>query len=163
MWGQQHYQDGDRFVYSSEYLRSLQSSATLPIDITDFPPEMLPNFTGYQDRTAKKKERKRGKRGGVQRRLRKYGLGDRRRAPPLPSVLLANVQSLRNKTDELEAYVTCRKEYRETCLFAFTETWLGDRDTDHDLHITGFGTPIRLDRSQEILPKSLQVGACVFM
>ena len=83
--------------------------------------------------------------------------------PPLPSILLANVQSLRNKVDELEAYVTCMKEYREMCLFAFTETWLGDRDTDHELHITGFGYPIRLDRSQEITKTSTGGGVCFYV
>jgi hypothetical protein len=49
------------------------------------------------------------------------------------------------------------------CLFAFTETWLADRDTDHDLHITGFGYPIRLDRSQEITRKSTGGGVCFYV
>jgi len=159
--GQQQQDGGHR--YSSEFLLSLQSSHC-QIDTTDFPIEILTHLPDYQQNsTHQKKQRKRGKRGGAQRRLRKYGLSDRRRIPPLPSVLLANMQSLRNKTDELEAYVKCMKEYRETCLLAFTETWLGDRDADEDLAITGFGRPIRLDRSSAITGKSTGGGVCFYI
>uniref|UniRef100_A0AAV2L837 Uncharacterized protein n=1 Tax=Knipowitschia caucasica TaxID=637954 RepID=A0AAV2L837_KNICA len=36
--------------------------------------------------------------------MRKYGLRDRRKHPPLPTVPVSNVQSIWNKTDEIEAY-----------------------------------------------------------
>ena len=45
--------------------------------------------------------RKRGRRGGVRQRLKRQG----HRRIPLPSIFLANVQSLRNKVDELQAKV----------------------------------------------------------
>lgn len=52
------------------------------------------------------KKRKRGRRGGVYHRLRKFNLNDRRKSPPLPPVLLLDVQSIRNKVDKLEAQIT---------------------------------------------------------
>lgn len=41
----------------------------------------------------------------------------------------------------------CKPDFRETYLLAFTETWLGDTDRNKDLHISGFGYPVRMDRS----------------
>lgn len=70
-------------------------------------------------------------------RLKSLSLDNRRRLPPLPTILLANAQSIRNKVDELEALVKYKREIRETCLFAFTETWLSDADWDEDPDITG--------------------------
>lgn len=73
------------------------------------------------DRLPQIHRRKRRRRGGIQRRL-----PDRRQLPPLPSILLSNVQSIRNKVDEREVYARCKRGFRDTCLLAFTETWLGD-------------------------------------
>ncbi len=49
--------------------------------------------------------------------------------------------------DELEAWAKFIPAVRETCLLAFTETWLSEVDQDEDLAISGFGNPLRLDRS----------------
>ncbi len=54
------------------------------------------------------RERKRGRREGVRQRLRKLGL----RCLPLPSVILGDAQSLRNKMDELQVCVKCSPEYK---------------------------------------------------
>ena len=51
----------------------------------------------------------------------------------------------------------------ETCLLAFTETWLGDADPNEDLHITGFGFPVRMDRSPLITNKSRGGGVCFYI
>ncbi|KAK0154662.1 hypothetical protein N1851_003024 [Merluccius polli] len=59
---------------------------------------------------------------GVRRRLKRLSLDNRRRLPPLPTVLLSNVQSIRNKVDELEVWAKFKKEIKETCLLALTET-----------------------------------------
>jgi hypothetical protein len=151
-------QDGghrERIVYSRQELLDLRPSADIPLPTTDF--NHHGNVHGSQ-----KKTRKRGKRGGVQRRLRKFGLNHCSRTPPLPSVLLSNVQSIRNKIDELEACALHLKEYRDMCVMAFTETWLSDRDADDDLRITGFGCPFCLDRSAVVTGKSVG-GECVSM
>ncbi|CAM4639073.1 unnamed protein product [Leuciscus chuanchicus] len=90
--------------------------------------------------------RKRGRRGGVRQRLRRQGY----RRIPLPTVILANVQSLRNKVDELQANVKFLTEYSSACLLAFTETWLKEHDLQSDLEIDGFGVPYRLDRDPAV-------------
>ncbi|KAI4829319.1 hypothetical protein KUCAC02_023365 [Chaenocephalus aceratus] len=109
-----------RLIYSRELLLDINSlAASNPIphfrrssSTNALPGGMLP----------KNRRRKRGRRGGVQRRLRTNGLDNRRRLPPLPTILLSNVQSLRNKVDELEACAKFKRDYRNACLLAFTET-----------------------------------------
>ena len=56
----------------------------------------------------KKRLRKRGKWGGLLVRLRR-----RAHRAPLPSILLANVQSLDNKVDEIRARVAFQRDIRE--------------------------------------------------
>ena len=65
--------------------------------------------------------------------------------------------------DVLEAHARCKHDFRETCLLAFTETWLGDADPNKDLHITGFGYPVRMDRSPLIANKSRGGGVCIYI
>lgn len=60
--------------------------------------------------------------------------------PPLPTVPLSNLHSIRNKLDELEAWVTFTPEGKDTCLLAFTETWLSETDQDEVLSLNGFGS-----------------------
>ncbi len=67
----------------------------------------------------KKRSRKRGKRAGVLIRLRRRAF-----RPPLPTILLANVQSLDNKLCELRARISYQRETRECCVICLTETWM---------------------------------------
>ncbi len=53
----------------------------------------------------KKRKRKRGKRAGILIRLRRHAF-----RPPLPTILLANVQSLDNKLCEVRAHISYRRE-----------------------------------------------------
>lgn len=50
-------------------------------------------------------------------------------------MILGNVQSLRNKVDELQGNVAFLKDFRDCCVLAFTETWLMENDQDTDLSI----------------------------
>lgn len=68
--------------------------------------------------------RKRGRRGGICLRLKSVGLSDRRKLPALATVLLSNMQSIRNKLDELEVWAKLKRKVKESCVLAFTETWL---------------------------------------
>lgn len=146
---------GTRVILSREFLLSLRDSSigltpdNVPVELCrlGFPPT----------------HRKRGRRGGVRRRLKYLGLDDRRKHPPLPSVLLSNVQSIRNKMDELEAHAKFKKESKETCLLAFTETWLSESDLDSDVYLSGFGCPVRLDRSRETTGKKRGGGVCFYV
>ncbi len=60
-----------------------------------------------------------GKRTGIRNRLRK-----RAHSPPLPSILLANVQSLENKMDDLRARISFQRDIRDCNIICLTETWL---------------------------------------
>ncbi len=62
--------------------------------------------------------RKRGRRGGIQARNRQCGY-----KPVLPSVIMGNVRSLINKTDELTACLKSDRLYRLSSLLCFSETW----------------------------------------
>ena len=105
-------------------------------------------------------KRKRGKKGGVRQRLRRQLHNNR---IPLPSIILANVQSLRNKIDGLHGHVTHLREYRDACLLGFTETWISASDSDASLDLTGFGAPIRLDRDSEVTHKKQGGGVCLYI
>ncbi|KAI3362874.1 hypothetical protein L3Q82_001923 [Scortum barcoo] len=67
----------------------------------------------------RRRQRKRGSRAGVLVRLRK-----RENRPPLPSILLANVQSLDNKLDELRSRMAFQRDIKNCNVLVFTETWL---------------------------------------
>lgn len=70
-------------------------------------------------------------------------------------MIQANVQSLGNKTDELQANVTHFGEFREACIMALT-----DMDTDSALDIESFGTPLRLDLDCEG-SRNGEASACI--
>ena len=130
-----------------------------PLVTEDILAEISRHRSPGNDRKNVCKERKRGRRGGVRLRLKRQRL----RRIPLPSIILANVQSLRNKTDELQANSNYLHEYRNACIMAFSETWLSSRDSDADLSISGFGAPVRLDRDAESTGKSQGGGVCVYI
>ena len=105
--------------------------------------------------------RKRGRRGGVRQRLKR--LTGTSKCPPLPSIVLANVRSLRNKLDELHANITCQWAYSQANLICLTETWLDNNIADSELSMDGFGTPLRLDRNTVSSLKSHGGGLCVYV
>ena len=104
-----------------------------PLITEDILAEISRHRSPGNDRKNLRKERKRGRRGGVRLRLKQQ----QNRRIPLPSIILANAQSLRNKTDELQANSNYLQEYRNACIMAFSETWLSSKDTDTDLSISG--------------------------
>ncbi len=57
------------------------------------------------------------RRAGIRNRLRK-----RAHSPPLPSILLANVQSLENKMDDLRARISFQRDIRDCNILCLTET-----------------------------------------
>ncbi len=67
----------------------------------------------------RRRRKHRGKHAGIRNRLRK-----RAHSPPLLSILLANVQSLENKMDDLRARISFQRDIRDCNIFCLTETWL---------------------------------------
>ena len=86
-------------------------------------------------------KRKRGKKGGVQQRLRKPGC-----KPYLPSLILGNVRSLQNKMEELCGNVKYANEFRSASLMCFTENWLSENVAESHVNIEGISI-FRADRT----------------
>ena len=78
-------------------------------------------------------------------------------------MILGNVQSIRNKLDELQGNARFLKDYKDCCVMAFTETWVTERDQGSDLMITSFGAPHRLDRNSDVTNKTQGGGVCLYI
>ena len=53
----------------------------------------------------------------------------------LPSILLANVQSLDNKLDEVRSQISYQRDIKNCNILCFTESWLND---DMDIQLAGY-------------------------
>lgn len=154
---------GKPLQYSHDFLFLLRdsgkgivdSSSALPTEINQLNPS-----TGNRSWSSRpKRTRKRGRHSGLRQRLKRQG----HHRIPLPTVILANAQSLRNKVEELQGNVRYLAEYRDTCVLALTETWLKEHDPSPDLEIDGFGVPYLLDRDPAVTGKSLGRGVCLYV
>ena len=67
-------------------------------------------------RKRRERAQKRGKRGGINVRLKASP-----HRPAIPSILLANVRSLDTQLDELKLRMAAQREIRDCCAFVFTE------------------------------------------
>ncbi|KAL0199448.1 hypothetical protein M9458_007988, partial [Cirrhinus mrigala] len=103
------------------------------------------------------KRRPRGKRAGIRNRLRA-----RAHRTPLPSILLANVQSLENKLDDLRARAKFQRDIRDCNLLCFTETWLNPAVPDHVIQPAEFFSVHRMDRTRDS-GKSRGGGVCLMV
>ena len=126
--------------YDREFLISLQTNQAP----SDFPFELFP--AEMTNRVSVRKRRKRGKRGGVKRRMRRN-----KTKLPLPSMIVSNVRSINPKSpshnfDELLANCRFTREFRDASLLCFSETWFMDKVTNESVEIVGFGEPYRTDR-----------------
>ncbi len=105
----------------------------------------------------RRRRRKRGKRAGVLVRLRRRAF-----RPPLPTILLANVQSLDNKLCELRARISYQRETRDCCVICLTETWMSAMVPDSAIELTGFSVH-HSDRTEELTGKSRGGGVCFYI
>ncbi len=105
---------------------------------------------------SRKRRRKRGKRAGVLIRLRRRAF-----RPPLPTILLANVQSLDNKLCELRVRISYQRETRDCCVICLTETWMSAMVPDSAIELTGFSVH-RSDRTEELTGKSRGGGVFLY-
>ncbi len=96
----------------------------------------------------------RGKSAGIRNRLRK-----RAHSPPLPSILLANVQSLENKMDDLRARISFQRDIRDCNIICLSETWLTPSVPDTAVTPSDNFSVLRMDRTAEA-GKSKGGGVC---
>ena len=80
---------------------------------------------------------------------------------PLPSIIMGNLRSINNKTDELAACTRFIHEYRESSVMCFTETWLREDIDDGCVNIDGFSL-IRSDRNKDS-GKQTGGGVCMYI
>ncbi len=92
----------------------------------------------------RRRRKHRGRRAGIRSRLRK-----RAHSPPLPSILLANVQSLENKMDDLRARISFQRDIRDCNIFCLTETWLTPTVPDTAVTPSDNFSVLRMDRTAE--------------
>ncbi|KAK0150901.1 hypothetical protein N1851_007984 [Merluccius polli] len=152
-----------RILYSRDYLLKFDQPAN-----SRPPPDLIfPNIadtkwqygtSGSSTNARRRRTRKRGRRGGLRERARRP-----LSRVPLPSIILANMQSLRNKSDELQAHVRHQHEFKEACILALTETWLGETDSDAGIALDGFSAPFRMDRVAANTGKSRGGGVCLYI
>ncbi len=103
------------FGHGQRYTNLIQN--TLSADPA-WPLEILRNNVLNNDHLNNRRRRwkHRGRRAGIRNRLRK-----RAHSPPLPSILLANVQSLENKMDDLRARISFQRDIRDCNIFCLTK------------------------------------------
>ncbi len=114
-------------------------------------------FVWVAKSTRRRRRRKKGIRAGVLVRLRRRAF-----RPPLPTILLANVQSLDNKLCELRARISYQRETRDCCVICLTETWMSAIVPDSAIELTGFSVH-RSDRTKELTGKSRGGGVCFYI
>ena len=115
-----------RNTYDRQTLLNLgtQYSNCAPMNLNPDPTWLADILRDYNNNNGRRPRRKpRGKRAGVWNRLR-----HRAHHPPLPSILHANVQSLKNKLDELRARIKFQRDIRDCNVICLTETWLNPPD-----------------------------------
>ena len=135
-----------RIVYSSAELCSIAANnkSSVQINLDNIPREI--------------RRRKRGRAGGVRKRLH-----SRKCKPFLPSLIMGNVQSVRNKHDELAANVRFMQDYKNVSIMSFSESWLKEtRDLNEHVAINGFKL-LRGDRILENTDKVSGGGVCVYI
>ncbi len=88
-------------------------------------------------------------------------LRQRRFRTALPSIHLANLRSLPNKTDELLLSRTNR-DFSKSAVLCFPETWLNDAIPDSMLHLPNFQL-IRFECEAESMGKSRGSGTCFYI
>ncbi len=121
-----------------------------------WPLEILRSTKADKGRLNNPRRRKKhhGKRAGIRNRLRK-----RAHSPPLPSILLANVQSLENKMDDLRARISFHRDIRDCNILCLTETWLTPTVPDTAVTPSDNFSVLRMDRTAKAGKK--KVVECV--
>ncbi len=111
--------------------------------------------------------RRRGKRAGARRGKQAGALVKLRQLrTPLPSIHLANLRSLPNKTDKLLLLSRTSKDFSNSSALCFTENWLNDAITDSALHLPKLIRSLQLirsDRNAESTGKSRGGGTCFYI
>ncbi|KAL0149701.1 hypothetical protein M9458_054984, partial [Cirrhinus mrigala] len=136
----------------------LQNTPQNLLPVFDYSDVLLNTVVGRAAALIKRfRKRRRGKRAGAFVKLRQRGF-----RTALPSIHLANLRSLSNKTDELLLLSRTNKDFSNSAALCFTETWLNDAIPDSALHLPGYQL-FRADRDAESTGKSRGGGMCFYI
>ncbi|XP_053272131.1 uncharacterized protein LOC128430172 [Pleuronectes platessa] len=80
----------------------------------------------------------------------------------LPRILLSNVNSLRNKMDELHLLITTNRDFADYSVLCFTESGLTEDILVSDVELTGFQL-LRADRDPILSGKARAGGICFYI
>ncbi len=89
-------------------------------------------------------KKRHGKRAGIRNKLRK-----RAHSPPLPSILLTNVQPLENKMDNLRTRISFQRDIRDCNILCLSETRLTTSVPDTAVMPSDNFSVLRIDRTAE--------------
>ncbi len=92
----------------------------------------------------RRQKKHRGRRAGIRDRLR-----NRAHSPPLPIILLANVQSLENKMDDLRDRTSFQRDIRDCNILCLSETWLTPSVPDTAVTPSDNFSVLRMNRTAE--------------
>ncbi|KAK1784814.1 hypothetical protein P4O66_003478 [Electrophorus voltai] len=132
-----------RISYSRDALISLNLHST-HLKPSVSPDPRWPTEILRENKRCGARKRPRGKRAGIRNRLRAQA-----HRAPLPSILLANVQSLDNKLDDLRARIKFQRDIRDCNLLCFTESWLNPAVPNHAIQPAEFFSVHRMDRTAD--------------
>ncbi len=127
-WTALHYPDSRQFIHKSNVAIGGTSEHRVEVHLNN----------------PRRRRKHRGRHAGIRNRLRK-----RAHSPPLPSILLANVQSLENKMDDLRARISFQRDIRDCNIFCLTETWLTPLVPDIAVTLSDNFSVLRMDRTAE--------------
>ena len=122
----------------------LQSTHRLDCSLDRLAGEQWPAEILRNNNNNTRRRRRRGKRAGIRNKLR-----SRAHRPPLPSILLANVQSIENKLDDIRARIKFQRDIRDCNVFCLTETWLTPEVPDHAIRPADNFSVHRKDRTDD--------------
>ncbi len=125
--------------YTNLLQDTLSTNPTWPLEILRNTEENK----GHLNNPRRRKKHRR-KRAGILNRLR-----ERSHSPPLPSILLANVQSLENKMVDLRARISFQRDIRDCNILCLTETWLTSSVPDNAVRPFDTFSVLRMDRTAE--------------
>ncbi len=129
----------DLFIYTYLLQDTLSTNPTWPLEIlrnTEVNKGHLNN--------PRRQNKHSGKRAGIRNRL-----CERAHSPPLPSILLANVQSLKNKMDDFRATISFQRDIRDCNILCLSETWLSTSVLDTAVIPSDNFSVLRMDRTVE--------------
>ena len=78
--------------------------------------------------------------------------------PPLPSLLLANMQSLEKKMDDLHPRLSYQCDLKNLNILCFSESWL-----NKDMVNINLAVLLYIGRTERLLWESSEEGVCIFL